>query len=77
MSTKEFLTVKELSEYLNIKGKTIYSWVSKKVIPCYQLQGVLRFKRQEIDRWVSEKRSDATDMKRKAVNSILGKLSFP
>jgi excisionase family DNA binding protein len=47
-----FFTVKELSEYLNVKGKTIYSWVSKGVIPFYRIQGVLRFKKSEIDLWL-------------------------
>ncbi len=50
-----FLTVKELSKYLNIKGKTIYSWVSKTVIPFYRMQGVLRFKKGEIDIWLKSK----------------------
>ena len=43
-----FLTVKELSKYLNIKRKTIYSWVSKAVIPFYRMQGVLRFEKARL-----------------------------
>jgi len=62
MSANEFLTVKELSEYLNVKGKTIYSWVGKKVIPCYQLEGVLRFKKPEIDQWLLERRSKVNNL---------------
>ena len=53
-----FLTVKELSTYLNVKGKTIYSWVSKSVIPFYRIQGVLRFKKNEIDIWLKHKCKD-------------------
>jgi excisionase family DNA binding protein len=53
-----FLTVKELSTYLNVKGKTIYSWVSKKVIPFYRMQGALRFKKVEIDLWLKNKCKD-------------------
>jgi excisionase family DNA binding protein len=53
-----FYTVKELSEYLNVKGKTIYSWVSKSVIPFYRIQGVLRFKKVEIDLWLKNKCKD-------------------
>ena len=62
MSITEFLTVKELSAYLNVKGKTIYSWVGKKVIPCYQLEGVLRFKKPEIDQWLLERRSKVNNL---------------
>ena len=53
-----FFTVKELSKYLNVKGKTIYSWVSKKVIPFYRMQGALRFKKVEIDLWLKHKCKD-------------------
>lgn len=51
---EEFFTVKELSSFLNVKPKTLYSWVSKRVIPFYRLQGVLRFKKEEIDQWLTE-----------------------
>ncbi|MBT3510887.1 MAG: helix-turn-helix domain-containing protein [Nitrospina sp.] len=51
----KFFTVNELSKYLNVKGKTIYSWVSKSVIPFYKLQGVIRFKKVEIDFWLKNK----------------------
>jgi excisionase family DNA binding protein len=53
-----FLTVKELSNHINVKGKTIYSWVSMKVIPFYRLQGVIRFKKCEIDLWLMNKCKD-------------------
>jgi len=49
---KEFLTVKDLSIYISIKEKTIYSWVGKRLIPCYRIQGLIRFKKREIDVWL-------------------------
>jgi len=51
----KFFTVNELSNYLNVKGKTIYSWASKSVIPFYRMQGVLRFEKGEIDLWLKKK----------------------
>jgi excisionase family DNA binding protein len=51
---EEFFSVKDLSYYLNVKAKTIYSWVSKRVIPFYRLQGILRFKKSEIEQWLKE-----------------------
>jgi excisionase family DNA binding protein len=49
MPVKEFLSINELSEYLGIKPKTLYSWVSKGVLPHYRIEGLIRFKKQEID----------------------------
>ena len=51
----EFFTVKQLSEYINVKPKTLYAWVSRNVIPFYRMQGVLRFKKGEIDIWLRKK----------------------
>ncbi len=48
MPVKEFLSIKELSEYLGVKPKTLYSWVSKGVLPHYRIEGLILFKKQEI-----------------------------
>ena len=50
--SKQFFTVKELSEYMNVKPKTIYSWVAKNVLPFYQFEVAIRFKKSEIDTWI-------------------------
>jgi excisionase family DNA binding protein len=55
MGESKFFTINELSKYISVKPKTLYSWVSKKVIPFYRLQGVLRFKKCEIDQWLNGK----------------------
>lgn len=56
MGKKEFFTVKELSNHINVKPKTIYSWVSKRILPCYQFEGLLRFEKTEIDQWLNQKK---------------------
>lgn len=53
-----FFTVKELSEYLTIKPSTLYSWVSKGIIPYYKVHGLIRFKKDEIDLWISSFRKN-------------------
>ena len=53
-----FFTVKELSEYLQIKSSTLYSWTSKGVIPHYKVHGLIRFKKDEIDLWIASFRKD-------------------
>ena len=55
MKDPKFFSITELSEYLSVKPKTLYSWVSKSVIPFYRLQGVIRFKKDEIDRWLKDR----------------------
>jgi len=55
MKDSKFFSIKELSEYISVKPKTLYSWVSKSVIPFYRLQGVIRFKKGEIDQWLKDK----------------------
>ena len=60
MKDSKFFSIKELSSYIGIKPKTIYSWLGKSVIPHYRIQGLIRFKVQEIDNWLKSchKRED-------------------
>jgi excisionase family DNA binding protein len=62
MLKKEFLSIKDLSEYLGIKPKTLYSWVSKGVLPHYRMQGVIRFKRKDIDKWIEACKRTGVDI---------------
>lgn len=70
MSLKHFLSIKELSEYIGIKPKTLYSWVAKGVIPHYRIMGLVRFNQREIDTWLISCRKDSEDLINKQVNEI-------
>lgn len=48
-----FVSVKRISELLMVKEKTIYQWAETGAIPCYKLNGVLRFAINEVMEWVS------------------------
>ena len=48
-----WLTVKNLSQRLQIKPSTLYAWVSQGKIPCRKIHGVVRFDPTEIDRWLA------------------------
>lgn len=48
----KLLTVSEVSVYLNIKQKTIYAKVEAGEIPCYRIGSLIRFRLNEIDRWL-------------------------
>jgi excisionase family DNA binding protein len=50
------MTVKELAEYINVKEKTIYNFVEKRLIPHYRLNRIIRFRKKEIDKWIDSKK---------------------
>ena len=52
-----FMTVHELSLYLNIKEKTVYHLVALGEIPHYRIGKLVRFRRGEIDAWISTKKA--------------------
>ncbi|MFB3919254.1 MAG: helix-turn-helix domain-containing protein [Candidatus Velamenicoccus archaeovorus] len=52
MMEKRYWDINELSEYLNVKVRTIYSWTFQNKIPCVRFGGkILRFDRQAIASW--------------------------
>jgi len=54
---RNFLTISEVSNYLQIKQKTIYAKVEAGDIPCYRIGGLIRFRLEEIDKWLESCRS--------------------
>ena len=46
------LTIKELAEQLRIKPSTLYAWASQNKIPCVRIHGLIRFRSEEIERWL-------------------------
>ena len=52
------MTLQEVAEYLQIKERTIYDWAQKGQIPAFKLGNVWRFKREDIDLWIEERKKD-------------------
>lgn len=48
----KLLSIKEVSEILNVKPATLYQWAELGQIPCIKLNGALRFDIDEIMKWV-------------------------
>lgn len=46
------MTIKEVSELLRVKEKTLYQWAELGQIPCIKMNGALRFDYDDIQKWV-------------------------
>ena len=52
---QKLLTVKELAGILSISQKTIYSYVSRNMIPYVKIQSSVRFRPKHITSWLSQR----------------------
>jgi excisionase family DNA binding protein len=51
----KYLTINELSIYLNVSKPTIYVWIQKNLIPYIRInKRLIRFDKDKIDAWVKE-----------------------
>jgi len=48
-----FLTINELSIWLNVKTKTLYNMVHTKSIPYLKAGQLLRFRKEDIEKWLT------------------------
>jgi excisionase family DNA binding protein len=69
---KVFLTINEISEYLNLKRSTVYSMVEAGELPHYKIGRLIRFKQDEVDRWMDEHRKGCVDVKREVKRILKG-----
>ncbi|MBJ2135807.1 helix-turn-helix domain-containing protein [Paraglaciecola chathamensis] len=51
----DILTIKEVAQYLKLNEKTAYRLASEGKLPGFKVGGSWRFRRAEIDIWISEK----------------------
>lgn len=51
----EVLTVKQVSEYLQIDPQSVYKMAQHEKIPCTKIAGQWRFKKQILDEWLNQK----------------------
>jgi len=51
---KEIMTVKQVAEYLQMDEHTIYKLARSGLIPSLKIAGQWRFKKDVIDKWISE-----------------------
>lgn len=54
---KNYLTVKEVAQYLGMKTSTVYALVPE--IPHYRIGNLIRFRKEDIDAWMATKREES------------------
>ena len=52
MPEDQFMTLKQVAEYLHLNQRTIYKWAQDGTIPGSKLGSTWRFRKSEIDTWV-------------------------
>ena len=68
------MSIKELSEYINLSVSTLYGLTSKRLIPCSKKGKRLYFRKDEILKWVNEgKRKTVEEIEKEAENYIIQK----
>jgi excisionase family DNA binding protein len=55
MDQEEFMTTKEVAQYLRVDEYTIYRLVSQKKIPAFKIGNQWRFKRSMLEHWLKTK----------------------
>ncbi|HZD40465.1 MAG TPA: helix-turn-helix domain-containing protein, partial [Terriglobales bacterium] len=50
-TTRDFLTTKEVAEYLRVNPYTVYRLVAQRKLPAYKVGSQWRFKRTVLDLW--------------------------
>ena len=57
----EIMTLKELAKYLKLAEKTAYRLAAEGKLPGFKVGGSWRFKADDIDRWIEEKKKRDTE----------------
>ena len=58
-AAKQFLSIREAAQYLNVEYKTLYRLVVAGKIPASRVGGVYRIKRQDIDDYLEGQKGTA------------------
>jgi excisionase family DNA binding protein len=55
----DILTIKQVAEYLKVTDRTIYRLAATKRIPAFKVGGTWRFRKLDIDGWISAQSRNA------------------
>ena len=54
--SKAFFTPDELAEFLSVSKATVYRLVGRRKLPFHRIGGMLRFKEQDIEKYLEDER---------------------
>ncbi|CAK7036239.1 MAG: hypothetical protein BACD_00122 [Bacteroides rodentium] len=55
---EKYISVEEAAEYLDVKPATLRKWITRnKDVPAHQIGRLWKFKKSELDEWVSSGKS--------------------
>lgn len=54
----QILTLKEVATYLKLAEKTAYKLAAEGKLPGFKVGGSWRFKREDIEHWIEEKKAN-------------------
>ncbi|MBI5634466.1 MAG: helix-turn-helix domain-containing protein [Nitrospirae bacterium] len=52
----KFLTVNDICALIQAKPSTVYQWAELGQIPCFKINGLLRFEEKEILEWLKNRK---------------------
>lgn len=55
----DVLTIREVADYLKVNEKIVYGLAQKRRIPAFKVGGQWRFRRGDLDAWISAQTSGA------------------
>lgn len=53
MGSDRWLSVEEIANHLGVKKETIYKWLSQNRIPAHKVGRLWKFRKPEVDKWVT------------------------
>ena len=59
------MTVREVAVYLNVDEKTVYRLANRAELPGFKVAGTWRFKREDIDHWIEQRKASPSTRRRK------------
>jgi len=58
---EKLFTIQQLSELIQIKRSTLYEWTHAGFIPHYKLPKGVRFREEEIEKWLNKRKKKGRD----------------
>ncbi len=58
---ESILTIREVADYLKVTERTLYRLVQERRLPAFKVGNSWRFRRDDLERWISEQQSRGTE----------------